>query len=143
VAETLTVPISAFLMTVNPWIPFIMGPAVMVIIILLTMILIPGTRESDEDGPIESLGNPATANQDHDANLEALTSHGEQHLISEADSTTRSLTTVWTLSCIVLLFLTASIGRQSMGILLQYVTKRFHWTYAKVSALIYLVSCIG
>jgi hypothetical protein len=126
VAETLTVPISAFLMTVNPWIPFIMGPAVMVIIILLTMILIPGIRESDEDGPIESLGNPATANQDHDANLEALTSHG-----------------VWTLSCIVLLFLTASIGRQSMGILLQYVTKRFHWTYAKVSALIYLVSCIG
>jgi hypothetical protein len=37
VAETLTVPISAFLMTVNPWIPFLMGPAVMVIIILLTM----------------------------------------------------------------------------------------------------------
>jgi hypothetical protein len=62
-------------------------------------------------------------------------SHDEQHLIPKVDSTTRSLTSVWTMSCIILLFLTASLGRQSMGVLLQYVTKRFHWTYAKVSAL--------
>jgi hypothetical protein len=136
VAETLTVPISAFLMTVNPWIPFLMGPAVMVIIILLTMTLLPGTRANDENEPVDSLDNPATTTQDHNANLEAaLTSHDEQHLIPKVDSTTRSLTSVWTMSCIILLFLTASLGRQSMGVLLQYVTKRFHWTYAKVSAL--------
>jgi hypothetical protein len=122
-------------MTVNPWIPFLMGPAVMLIIILLTMILIPGTRGNDKNKHDGSLDHPADINQNHDANLEALMSHDEQHLIPKVDRDIRSLESVWTSSCIILLFLTASLGRQSMGVLLQYVTKRFHWTYAKVSAL--------
>jgi hypothetical protein len=136
VAETLTVPISAFLMTVDPWIPFLMGPAVMIIIILLTMALIPSIRVSDIDSPVNRHETPTIADQDHDADLEALPSHDEQHLNPKTNSTTGSMKSFWTLSCIVILFLTASLGRQSMSVLLQYVTKRFHWTYAKVSALI-------
>ena len=134
VSELLAPPIGSVLMTRNLWLPMFLGLAIQAFCIGVAL-LIPETRGF----PTSSEATPAASSEE----VEPCISEVEEEEQGRAEGIKLSqlerfrdaikfLQYNWDVALLVLTFLIASIGRQSMSVFLQYVSKRYGWILANV-----------
>ncbi|PLB39661.1 putative MFS multidrug transporter [Aspergillus candidus] len=137
-SEVLATPISAYLMARNPWPPFMLGLGVS-ILGSLSAFLIPETL-TDARSKAVSATDP-----DEDATQTETTIAGKnsrrQYIkdkLRDLHKSTRFITdNPGVTICLFALFIT-SFSKQSTSLLLQYTSKRFHWSIGNSSLLISL-----
>lgn len=131
-SEVLATPISAYLMARNPWPPFMLGLGVS-ILGSLSAFLIPETL-TDARSKAVSATDP-----DEDATQTETTIAGKnsrrQYIkdkLRDLHKSTRFITdNPGVTICLFALFIT-SFSKQSTSLLLQYTSKRFHWSIGNV-----------
>ncbi|KAE8379425.1 major facilitator superfamily domain-containing protein [Aspergillus bertholletiae] len=139
-AEILATPLSAWLMSWSPWLPFLLG-WLCEGCGLLAAILIPETlpKSSCE---LES----ESPDEERDGLAPPLTSPKWKESLSSAGSHIMHLTAFFwgnfNTVAISIAFLAASVGGQALQLIIQYASKRFSWTMAKASFLISLKGII-
>ncbi|KAF7720138.1 Uncharacterized protein PECH_001148 [Penicillium ucsense] len=150
VAEILATPLSAWLMQFDYWLPYTLGFFIIVLGCTPSLFL-PDTlqeakanktrwleaanaasRETCDTVGIDS--NVADANVDAPAKRSVL-----QEFADQAGEFVRSTQFIWrniSVLLIILSLLVAMLSRSSSIVLIQYVSKRFHWSIARSSLLI-------
>jgi hypothetical protein len=141
VAECLTPPITSILMTKSVWIPLI---AALVFEVLGIAFLAPLPETLSQNMPEDIAANSPLSSDSSEV-------EGEQRPLLEADEVNlknpsiirevreslRFITRDAAVAALVITFLVSKVGRQSTNLLLQYVSKRYHWTLSKVSSTSY------
>ena len=129
-AEILATPLSAWLMSWSPWLPFLLG-WLCEGCGLLAAILIPETLPKS----INELGSELV-DEEHDCLVPPPTSPKWKGSLYKAGSHIMHLTAfVWgnaNTVAISFAFLVASVGGQALQLIIQYASKRYSWTMAKV-----------
>ncbi|KAJ6111215.1 hypothetical protein N7486_003450 [Penicillium sp. IBT 16267x] len=134
VAEVLATPVSAYLMTINLWIPYILGYVILLIGYTCVFFL----PETLEDAKAKR------ANREPVDNSTGTTMPlGKQSVFQalrhQMREFTESISFMWADSNIlwmIFVVFVSMISRQSTGILLQYASKKFGWSIAQASLLI-------
>ncbi|KAJ5648884.1 uncharacterized protein N7484_002607 [Penicillium longicatenatum] len=141
VAEVLATPFSAYLMTINLWIPYILGYVIM-LVGYMNVFFLPETLEYAKRKRV----NRRTA----DNSTEATTQLGKQSTLQalrhQLRDFTQSIKFMWADSSIlwmIFLAFASMISRQSTVILLQYASKKFGWSIAQASLLISIRGVFG
>ncbi|KAL5366548.1 major facilitator superfamily domain-containing protein [Aspergillus floccosus] len=138
-AEILAAPLSAWMMTRSLWAPFLLGEFCEVCG-LLAGLVIPETLQSTIDGGDEEEANDAS---DAPENSPSTWKDRVQHAWVQLAHWTTYIWGSRNSLAISVAFLTASVGQQSLQLMLQYVSKRFSWSMAEASFLISLKGCIN
>ncbi|RAK98755.1 MFS general substrate transporter [Aspergillus ibericus CBS 121593] len=143
--EILATPLSAFLMSWNPWVPSLFGVAIQVLGLLVTTLL-PETcppktldRETVEAGGLRSNSAGAFDATDPPAVPRHCPGCFPRSTLRNSWDRMKSVTVDArnvNLICIVSSFLLASIGRQALQLTIQYASNRFSWSIAGASYLI-------
>ncbi|KAJ5108505.1 MFS general substrate transporter [Penicillium angulare] len=143
--EVLATPVSAYLMTSDPWTPYMLGLGIATFG-AISAFLMPETLDNAKS-KISSMG--ANIAEEEEANILSQPAtkgsirqyvRGKVHELRE--STQFVIGSPAVTVCLFALFIT-SISRQSTSLLLQYTSKRFDWSIANVSFLIFSVFCTG
>lgn len=136
ISELVAPPIGSMLMTRNVWLPMVLGLVIQAFCIGVAL-FIPETRDfSTSVKPLPAF----SVNE-----IEPCLSEGEEGRVDSLEPTKtgyieqyrqgmRVLQQQWDVILLVLTFLIASIGRSSLSVFLQYVSKRYGWILAKVGA---------
>lgn len=131
VAEVLATPVSAYLMTIDPWIPYSLG-YVVILVGYTSVFLLPETLEYAK---AKRLNREIINNS-----TETTTRLGKQSTLQvlrhQWRDFTASIKFMWADSnvlWIVLVVFVCMMSRQSTAILLQYASKKFGWSIAQVS----------
>lgn len=132
VAEVLATPISAYLMTIDPWIPYILGYMV-ILVGYMSVFFIPETLEYAK---AKRLNRGRSDNS-----TETTTRLGKQSTLQvlrhQMHDFTESIQFMWANSNVIWMVLVVFVSvfsRQSTAILLQYASKKFGWSIAQVSS---------
>lgn len=136
-AEIVATPISGLSMTENAWLPFLLSSGVEFLAVVVAILFAPetlplmrpkssGTPRSSTTDSYESI--PPTKELPFVRTVMAKISDS-LNLIIES---THFLSTNLNVSLLLLVFFVATLSRQSMALLLQYATKKYHWSYSKV-----------
>lgn len=127
-------PISAVMMSTDPWLPYLAGVAVIVIFLPL-LFLIPETIEEAREKARKTL-----ATEDHDL-PEALEPPSKTTLLaiiySRVQTFLQSTQFIWRNRNVLLTLLAVFVGilsKQSTSLLLQYASAKYHWSIARVSS---------
>jgi hypothetical protein len=131
-------------MTEDPWLPFLLSSGVEFLAVVVAILFAPETLPVMRP---KSGGTPGSSTTDSD---ESTTPLKEMPFIRTvvaklSDSlkliieSTHFLSTNLNVSLLLLVFFVATLSRQAMALLLQYATKKYHWSYSKVIYL-YLIS---
>lgn len=135
VAEVLATPVSAYLMTINLWIPYILGYIITLVGFMSTFFL-PETLEYAKAKRL----NRGTV----DNSTETTTRLGKQSTLQalrhQMREFTESIQFMWADSNVLwmtVVVFVAVFSRQSTALLLQYASKKFGWSIAQVSNTIY------
>lgn len=137
ISELSAPPIGSVLMTHNLWLPMFLGLAIQAFCIGVAL-LIPETRgffTSTEVTPVVSPEEiePCISAKDNAEEEEMRAEGMKLSPIEQFREAIKFLQHNWAVTLLVLTFLIASIGRQSMSVFLQYVSKRYGWILANVS----------
>lgn len=135
-SEVVAIPVSAYLMTTNPWVPYILGFFIEVaggmLIFLLpeTLAIVKqkmqmdcNSRQDRDHGELSTTGKSTVA----DIVLDR---------IRDSKESMRSIWRNTNVVLVLLVFFVASISKQSTSLFLQYVSKKMHWSIARASLLI-------
>ncbi|KAJ5259218.1 hypothetical protein N7478_012199 [Penicillium angulare] len=138
VADILASPTSAYLMTYDPWIPYILG-FIILLIGCLAILFLPETLEDAQAKKADAQRRRSdTSVELNEPSIKMSTSQLFARHIHEFKEATQFMwkesNTMW----MILIAFVAMISRQSTNILLQYASKRFNWSLAKASLLISL-----
>ncbi|PLN79614.1 MFS general substrate transporter [Aspergillus taichungensis] len=135
-SEVLATPVSAYLMTRDPWPPFMLGLGVAVLGSLFAFLIpetlssarskITSATEPDEGTTQTTTAGKISRGQYIKEKMRSL--YNSSRFITESPGVT---------TCLFALLIT-SISKQSTSLLLQYTSKRFHWSIANSSLLISL-----
>lgn len=117
-------PLSAALMQKSPWLPWLIASGLFIVGVIVTVFLLPETL-------------PPTNRGSRDEELAEGSVKGSvaQRLIAFAKTVSKLTSFMFQTSSVSLLllsFFVASLARQSTAFQLQYVHKRFGWSYARV-----------
>jgi hypothetical protein len=136
VAEIVATPISGLTMTKDPWVPFLASSGMELLAVIVALLFAPETHHFVNNlsfampSPSTDTSEPIPTKKPSFVRLWADKLWGNL-------KKTRELTHfVWknlNITLVLLVFLAATLSRQAMALLLQYVTKRYRWTYSKVS----------
>lgn len=131
-SEVVAIPVSAYLMTTNPWVPYILGFFIEVaggmLIFLLpeTLAIVKqkmqmdcNSRQDRDHGELSTTGKSTVA----DIVLDR---------IRDSKESMRSIWRNTNVVLVLLVFFVASISKQSTSLFLQYVSKKMHWSIARV-----------
>jgi hypothetical protein len=126
IGELIASPTVYFLMRINPWLPILLGLGGIIFSLSVSLFL-PDTRDR---------GNPRDV---YESNSEEVTPPME--LFVQWRTEAKALTSMGFLNCVwgqgqtmlLLTFLLTTLGRYAQEILLQYVTKRYGWSWSQVS----------
>lgn len=121
ISEAIATPISASLMSISPWLPYMIAFA-MSFVGLFVALWLPETLK----GKSVLTDDQPSINEDHESD-HGLLAH-LQKLREVGDFVRKNLNVFLILLC----FFVASLGRQAIPLILQYGPKRFGWTIAKV-----------
>ncbi|RAQ55843.1 MFS transporter [Aspergillus flavus] len=139
-AEILATPLSAWLMSWSPWLPFLLG-WLCEGCGLLAAILIPETLPKSLNESESEL-----AEEERDCLVPPPSSSKRKGSLYSAGSHIMHLTAfIWgnvNTVAISIAFLAASVGGQALQLIIQYASKRYSWTMAKASFLISLKGMI-
>ncbi|KAJ5162065.1 hypothetical protein N7492_007457 [Penicillium capsulatum] len=135
VAEVLASPTSAYLMTLDPWFPFILGTVIFGLGSIPALFL-PETLE-DAKAKRSQFADESTENPAQTESMNAKSAL--QELVRRMREFRQSTQFIWRDSnvymMIFVLFVTI-ISKQSTNILLQYASKKFEWSIARASLLV-------
>lgn len=141
-SEVLATPVSAYLMTFDPWFPYIHGLAIMTVG-FLTALLLPETLEDAKGQFPKSFTGPQSESE---TELEPRAKTTVLRMvILEVRKFTESTQFIWSdipVMLSLLVFFVSSISRQSATLLIQYASKKFHWSIARASLLVSLRGCV-
>ncbi|KUL91414.1 hypothetical protein ZTR_01496 [Talaromyces verruculosus] len=140
-AEILATPISGLTMTEDPWLPFLLSSGVEFLALVVAILFAPETLCLMRP---KSSGASRSSTTDSD---ESTTPTKEipfvrtvvakitdsLNLIKES---THFLSTNLNVGLLLLVFFVATLSRQAMALLLQYATKKYHWSYSKATLLV-------
>jgi MFS family permease len=143
VSEIIASPLSAWLMSWTPWLPYFLGVLFM-LCGLCASITVPETLPKSSE-----LSEPGTEDDEADDNapwtvrhrLKAVLHHARHQIMHHS----RFIFTERNIVCISIALLTANVAIQSLMITLQYVSKRFSWSVAEVqsySSILYYLSLL-
>ncbi|KAJ5578742.1 uncharacterized protein N7459_007706 [Penicillium hispanicum] len=137
-AEIFAAPVSAYFMDFDPWFPFMLG-TVLIVIAGIPIVFLPETLE-DAKAKMASRPNMVSAHPREDAAPLDKKSVLEEIIrtIREFKEGTRFIWTDGNVCLMVLVLFVTMMSRQSTNMLLQYASKRFHWSIARASLLISL-----
>lgn len=136
VGELAASALGSILMQYNPWIPVLLGLGIIImgfgVALLLPETL--GARGGTKDVP------PDLVSHGDEFPFESGLVHWFHQLRAKASRlATAALKFVWGNSHLVMLLFTfalTTLGGYSSEMLLQYVTKRYHWSWSRVSTLV-------
>jgi len=138
VSELLAVLLSAPLININPWIPFLAGSGLYLIGLCLTAFwvaenfkLVDRIQRPPEDA-LNGIVSEEESEEEYAGSIRVRLREGLSQLSHAAQWVRRNLNILLVLSS----FFVAQLGRQAVTILLQYATKKFTWTYSQVDTLI-------
>ncbi|KAF4164615.1 hypothetical protein CNMCM6936_008899 [Aspergillus lentulus] len=136
VSEIVASPLSAWLMSWTPWLPYFLGVLFM-LCGLCAPIAVPETLPKSTE-----LSEPGTEDDEADDNAPWTVRHRLKAVLRRARHQimhhSRFIFTERNIVCISIALLTANVAIQSLVITLQYVSKRFSWSMAEASFLISL-----
>ncbi|EPE26904.1 MFS general substrate transporter [Glarea lozoyensis ATCC 20868] len=146
VAECLTPPIASMLMTKSVWIPLL---AALGFELLGYAFIIPLPETLPQKTPEDTAESSRSS--------EALVEEEEQRPLLEADESDPKkpsrlsdmkesfsfLTRDKAVAALVFTFLVSKVGRQSTNLIIQYVSKRYHWSIAKAGLLLSLRAAVN
>lgn len=139
IAECLVPPITSILMAKSLWLPLLAALGFQLLGVLLTFVL-------PETLPIESSGQDPGVFDDNQPVARIV--EADEGLLLENERENDEKWKIWirktrksfsfvtrdaTVVALVFTFLISKVGRQSINILLQYVSKRYDWSLSKVS----------
>lgn len=132
-AEILATPISAYLMTFSPMLPYLLGVG-LIIIGTIPVVFLPETlKDAKAKRSIPAGTEHATENErleQQRVKKEVLQEFTRQ--IREFIESTRFIWSDSNVCIMVIVAFVTVVGRQSTNLLLQYVSKKFDWSIARV-----------
>lgn len=129
-AEVLATPLSAYLMTFEPAFPYVLG-----LIIMLTgclpIFFLPETLEDAKAKKLsqQNVSTDATGPTDP---LDKAVLPELIHQIREFKESTRFIWRDWNVCLMIVTMFVSVISRQSSNMLLQYSSRKFNWSIARV-----------
>ncbi|KAL3421494.1 ATP synthase F0 [Phlyctema vagabunda] len=141
ISEVVATPVSAALMSVDPWLPFLIGFGLTITGALLAL-LIPETlvikQKARSTIPTGQVNEVAASSSEPTAPHSLVGSVWKELKIlgHSAAGLWKDLNVI----LILVVFFVSYLGRQSVTLILQYASKRYHWTIAEAS---YLMSLRG
>ncbi|KAF9887474.1 hypothetical protein FE257_010191 [Aspergillus nanangensis] len=137
-AEVLATPLSAWMMSRSLWVPFLLG-ALCEVCGLLAALAIPETLSKS----VEHADDDTDGGTHEDDVVLTNWRQSLRNVWSQIIDLTEFIWGNMNNLAISLAFLTASVGRQSLQLMIQYVSKRFSWSMAEASFLISLKGAIN
>lgn len=144
-SEILASPLAAFLMSWTPWLPLMVGYFFEIAAFLATLIGVPETLHAPKPQPETIIEDgyetppPESAPSDQKSNWRRTCIRRWEAVKNHTAVIHQSANMI----CIALAFMMASIGRQSLQLVIQYASKRFQWSIAEASYLISLKGTIN
>ncbi|PHH83233.1 hypothetical protein CDD82_2844 [Ophiocordyceps australis] len=127
VGEVVATPVSAWLMARNPWIPYFMYTALIIVGSIIPLFFLPETLSRGKF-------NASKAEEGQDERV--FSKYTSSTMVSRLQPLLKP-----NILAVVFAFFVSALGAQLMSFLLQYIRQRFYWTYAKVSRLAQFKSC--
>lgn len=136
VSEVVATPISAALMSVSPWLPFLIGLGLAFLGTSLGL-WVPETLQRKVNEDTEAHVN-SSATDDHSLPISLLDrlSDMSSGLVKSVKVLGKDVNVI----LILVVFLVSYLGKQAIMLILQYASKRYNWTIAEAS---YLLSMRG
>jgi hypothetical protein len=132
VAECFIPPITSMLMSRNIWIPLVAAVICQGFSVALSL-AVPETLPTIVAIPALSNHNTTSTVRDADEEpSEVAPAKDRKNFIQRCNDSFSFITGNPTVAALVLTFMISKIGRQSLNILLLYVSKRYGWSLAKV-----------
>ncbi|KAL1852842.1 hypothetical protein Daus18300_012005 [Diaporthe australafricana] len=129
VAEVIATPLSALLMSRNPWIPYFMYSGLTLLGGTIPLLFLPETLPKS---PPEVETSPCDTGVDEDQGR-STASDTASVLPAQPTLTARLRPLIKrNVIAVLLAFFVSALGRQSTSFLLQFIRQRFNWTYEKV-----------
>jgi hypothetical protein len=132
-AEVLATPVSAYLMTsFNIWFPYILGLGILVVGVTPGYFL-PETLEDAKAKKRDQV--IATEDDDDDQTQPRMNKTMRDEFISKLREFKKSTQFIWkdlNVCLTILMFFVTFVSKQSSNILMQYASKKFHWSIAQV-----------
>lgn len=132
-AEIVATPISGLTMTENPWLPFLLSSGVEFLAVIVALLFAPETLPSTK-APLSSINveNEGTPSNKEEMSFVRTIVARISNSFALIKESTHFLSTNLNVSLLLLVFFVATLSRQAMALLLQYATKKYHWSYSKV-----------
>ncbi|KAJ9151387.1 MFS multidrug transporter [Pleurostoma richardsiae] len=145
ISDLVAAPLGAALMSINAWYPMWTASGTMVVGIILTVLLIPETfiPESAEQKPNEVGERSRLLTPDEEEDYEPVLSHQHREPVGRVSEGILWMTHSIGVVSIIFTFFLILLGRQTTEFLLQYASKRFHWSYARASFLLSLQAAVN
>lgn len=119
-------------MTFDPWLPYLLG----LVIILLGTILTVFLPETFEDAKAKLISDAYTmhgeVSEPGEVTVKRTFLNGVVHHLRELKKSTRFLWTDLNIGLVILMLLVTCMSRTGTNLLLQYASKRFNWSIARV-----------
>ncbi|EED22271.1 conserved hypothetical protein [Talaromyces stipitatus ATCC 10500] len=142
ISEFLSVQLSAWLMSISPWIPYLGSSSIFTIGLISLIVLIPETyipkseslivdTSTEEENLTSALGRPSWI-----VRLASRIGQLKNMLGAIFIWMRRNVPAMLIISS----FFIANIGKQTSVILLQYITQKFHWTFAQHNKAAFVIS---
>lgn len=131
IAEVLATPVSAYLMTFDPWFPYVLG------IILLVLGTTPALflPETLEDAKAKRSIITHGSDSGDSSETEPVNKTATQEVLRQMREFKESTKFIWRDSNVylmVLVLFVSFMSRQSTNIIMQYASKKFDWSIARV-----------
>ncbi|KAI7369903.1 MFS general substrate transporter [Hortaea werneckii] len=151
-AKVVVPPISASLMTINPWIPSLIGTGLL-IICFLAYGMVPETLNyyQPADHPSPSLPVPSSTETTQQRKPPSSNNHPTHHstprrpvhrLLHSLHTATAFLTHDYRIPLLILPFIGHSLIAQTSQLLLQYTSKRYHLTFSQATLLTTILNAV-
>jgi hypothetical protein len=119
-------------MASNPWVPFLASSSMELLAFIVALLFAPETNHLVNNPSFAIPPSNDTRTSISAKELPKLLAEKLSGSLKKAKEMTGLVWKSLKIILIFLVFLAATLTRQAMALLLQYVTKRFHWTYGKV-----------
>ncbi|KAJ5629585.1 hypothetical protein N7528_003242 [Penicillium herquei] len=139
IAEVVATPISATAMKINPWIPFLLGP-VIVLIGAAFSIFVPETLNKSKTTPTEESNQREVI-----GSLVPLKQNALALITSKAEGFVSETKFLWQTPKILVslgVVFAGILDKSSLFLLIQYASNKLHWTIARASYLISIRGCM-
>lgn len=129
-AEMTATPISGAIMMADPWIPYLGSSGIELLAFLVACLFTRETLRQPTGAPAVDLSRPASARKERSFGRLLMNRLKEKwNMAKESTLFVRSSLNV---TLLVLVFFVATLSRNAMTLLLQYATKKYHWSYSQV-----------